>query len=176
MVSQIPELERYTDPVVSALGLEGFAIQNDLYAWHTQALSLLGDTTSDSSPLLLALAYYNALLIFLSGNFDYYPYWAPPDAPILPKSEVAAHVAAILQLTDAALKTSRLAGALMFFPLRVAGSRAAGKEQRGKILDMLSRVAQRGFVVAGRIRDDLQEVWVERGMISDGEDCTLQIS
>ncbi|OBT91318.1 hypothetical protein VE01_10659 [Pseudogymnoascus verrucosus] len=176
IVSQIPELQRYTDPAVSALGFEGLAIQNDLYAWHAQALLLLGDTTSDSSPLLLALAYYNALLIFLSGNFDYFPYWAPPNAPILPKSEVAAHVAAILQLTDAALNTSRLAGALMFFPLRVAGSRAGGKEQRGAILGMLSRVAQRGFVVAGKIRDDLQEVWVERGMISDGEDCTLQIS
>lgn len=64
----------------------------------------------------------------------------------------------------------------MFFPLRVAGSRAEGKEQRDDILGMLSRVAQRGFVVAGRIRDDLQEVWVERGMIADGEDCSLQIS
>lgn len=79
-------------------------------------------------------------------------------------------------MTDAALKTSRLAGALMFFPLRVAGSRAGGEEQRGEILGMLSRVAQKGFVVAGRLRDDLQEVWLERGMIEDDKDCTLQIS
>ncbi|KAL5346425.1 hypothetical protein ACLOAV_008696 [Pseudogymnoascus australis] len=176
IVSEIPELQRYTDPAVAALGFEGLVIQDAMYAWHAQALSLMNSTSSDSSPLLLALAYYNALLIFLSGSFDYFPYWAAPNAPILPKSEITAHVTAILQLTDAALKTSRLAGALMFFPLRVAGSRAGGKEQRSEILGMLSRVAQRGFVVAGRIRDDLQEVWVERGMIADGEVCTLHIS
>ncbi|KFX86878.1 hypothetical protein V490_08756 [Pseudogymnoascus sp. VKM F-3557] len=175
IVSQIPELQRYTDPAVSALGFEGLAIQDAMFAWHAQALSLLGNTIGDGSQLLLALAYYNALLIFLSGNFDYYPYWTAPNAPILPKSEVTAHVAAILQLTDAALKTSRLAGALMFFPLRVAGSRAGGKQQRSEILGMLSRVAQKGFVVAGRIRDDLQEVWLERGMIEESEDCALQI-
>lgn len=144
------------------MGLEGLVIQKALYAWHAQTLSLLSATDSNSSPLLLSLAYYNALLIFLSGNFDYFPYWAAPNAPILPKHEVTAHVAAILQLTDVALKTSRLAGALMFFPLRVAGSRAGEEAQRSEVLGMISRVEQRGFVVAGRIRDDLQEVWVER--------------
>ncbi|KFY46873.1 hypothetical protein V494_00283 [Pseudogymnoascus sp. VKM F-4513 (FW-928)] len=176
IVSQIPETQRYTDPAISALGLEGISIQNAMYAWHAQALPLLSVATSDSSPLLLALAYYNALLIFLSGTFDYFPYWVAPNAPILHKTEVTAHVAAILQLTDAAVKTSRLAGALMFFPLRVAGSRAGGQEQRGVILGILLRVAQRGFVVAGRIRDDLQEVWVERGMVTGDEVYTLQIA
>jgi hypothetical protein len=172
-VSQIPEAQRYSDPTISALGLEGLVIQDAIYAWHAHALSLL--SASDNSPLILALAYYSALLIFLSGNFDYFPYWTGLRAPILSKSEVTQHVAAILQLTDTALRTSRLAGALMFFPLRVAGSRAGGKEQRREILEMLSRVAQKGFVVAGRIRDDLQEVWDERRTLADGEGCVLQI-
>ncbi|RDL31807.1 uncharacterized protein BP5553_09209 [Venustampulla echinocandica] len=174
VVFQLPEAQRYTDPAVSALGLEGLTIQNAIYAWHAQALSLL--STSDSSPLLLALAYYNALLIFLSGNFDYFPYWTGLSAPILSRPEIMGHVASILQLTDVALRTSRLAGALMFFPLRVAGSRAGGGEQRGKILEMLSRVAQKGFVVAGRIRDDLREVWDERGMFANGEGCVVDAS
>lgn len=121
IVSQIPELQRYTDPAVAALGFEGLVIQDAMHAWHAQALSLLSSTTSDSPQLLLALAYYNALVIFLSGNFDYFPYWVAPNAPILAKSEVTAHVAAILQLTDATLKTSRLAGALMFFPASSGG-------------------------------------------------------
>lgn len=162
IISQVPEVQRYTEPSVSELGLEGLEIQDAIYAWHNEAERRLSKPSDHDSQFFLALIYYHALLIFLSGNFDYFGYWNIMAAPILPQSEVEEHVSAILELTDEALRTSNLAGTLMFFPLRVAGSRARKEEQRSKIVKMLNSVFWKGFVVAGRMKDDLQQVWVER--------------
>lgn len=91
-------------------------------------------------------------------------------APMLSQFEVRGHVRAILDLCEQILssknnqniKSTHIAGILLFFPLRVASSRARTAEQRLRILDLLDGVFRRGFVVAGRVRDDLRAVWVER--------------
>jgi hypothetical protein len=48
---------------------------------------------------------------------------------------------------------------LLFFPLRVAGARAACREETSLILEMLKEISRRGFVVANAFTVDLEELW-----------------
>lgn len=123
-------------------------------------LQLLQDDPNEYSNL--ALLYYHALLIFLSGNYDYFSYWDNMSAPVLSPTEVSDHLVAILDLSADVLLHSKIPGVMLCFPLTVAGSRAQSINQKSKVLDLLERVFCKGFVVANRVRDGLLARWAER--------------
>ncbi|OGE47451.1 hypothetical protein PENARI_c044G04319 [Penicillium arizonense] len=161
IIKMIPEAERFTDPSVALLAAEGLNAQDTIYNWHTQTLlQLAQDGPTEYSNL--ALLYYHALLIFLSGNYDYFPYWDKIPAPVLSPAEISEHLVAILDLSGEVLCHSKIPGVMLFFPVTVAGSRARRVEQRSKVLNLLDWVFCQGFVVANRIRDGLLERWAER--------------
>ena len=111
---------------------------------------------------MLAVIYYHAISIYLSGTFDYFPYWDENhvQAPTLSSSQIQAHVAVILRMIANELKETNLASILFLFPLRVAGARARSAGQRLEIARMLGEITSRGFVVADAFTIDLEELWV----------------
>jgi hypothetical protein len=157
----LPEAERFTDPSVTLIGIEGLNVQQTIYDWHTKALlQLAQDGPNEYSNL--ALLYYHALLIFLSGNYDYYPYWDNIPAPVLSAAEITEHLSTILYLASEVLRHTKIPGVMLFFPVTVAGSRAHADDQRSQILGLLDLVFSKGFVVANRIRDNLLKRWAKR--------------
>ncbi|CAI7573951.1 unnamed protein product [Penicillium glandicola] len=161
IIDMIPEAERFTDPSVALLAAEGLNAQEAIYNWHTKTLlQLVQDGPDEYSNL--ALLYYHALLIFLSGNYDYFPYWDKIPAPVLSPAEISDHLIAILELSGEVLHHSNIPGVMLFFPITVAGSRARRFDQRSAVLNLLDRVFWKGFVVANKIRDGLLERWTER--------------
>ncbi|CAG8908917.1 unnamed protein product [Penicillium egyptiacum] len=161
IIRMIPDAERFTDPSVALIGAEGLDVQETIYNWHSKTLlQLVQDGPNQYSNL--ALLYYHALLIFLSGNYDYFPYWDQIPAPVLSPAEITEHLTTILYLSGEVLRHSKIPGVMLFFPMTVAGSRARTVDQKSKILDLLDQVFRKGFVVATRIRDNCLERWAKR--------------
>ncbi|KAJ5971288.1 uncharacterized protein N7479_001206 [Penicillium vulpinum] len=161
IIDMIPETERFTDPSVALLAADGLNAQENIYNWHTKTLlQLVQDGPNEY--LNLALLYYHALLIFLSGNYDYFPYWDNIPAPVLSSGEVSEHLNTILYLSGEVLRYSKIPGVMLLFPVTVAGARARTVEQQSELLNLLDLVVCRGFVVANKIRDGLLERWAKR--------------
>jgi hypothetical protein len=159
IIDKMPDAERFTDVSVALLAAEGLDIQQTIYDWHAKALlQLVQDGPNEH--LDLALLYYHALLIFLSGNYDYFPYWDNIPAPVLSLIEISEHLIMILDLSDKVLLHSNIPGVMLFFPITVAGARAWKADQRSEILNLLDRVFCKGFVVANKVRDGLLERWI----------------
>ncbi|KAL3470870.1 hypothetical protein BJX99DRAFT_267174, partial [Aspergillus californicus] len=166
MMESIPESERHTDPSMTLIAAEGLIIQSSLYNWHTEALLYLSQNVTDDY-FSLSLFYYHALIIFLSGNYDYYPYWDNIPAPILSPDEVADHVNAILDIAEQLVSRSRLPGVMLFFPFIVAGNRVRRDDHRTKLLSLIDRIINDGVVVAHRVRDNMVARWmkVDRSLV-----------
>lgn len=161
IVKMIPEAERFRDPSVALIAAEGLDVQETIYTWHTKTLlQLVQDGPNQYSNL--ALLYYHALLIFLSGNYDYFPYWDEIPAPVLSPVEISEHLTTMLYLSGEVLHHSKIPGVMLLFPVTVAGARARRVDQKSEILNLLKEIFCRGFVVANRIRDNLLERWAER--------------
>ncbi|KAH6676752.1 hypothetical protein B0J14DRAFT_586248 [Halenospora varia] len=149
---------------------EGLDIQSLLFTWSEEAslwsasepngTRKSSSSTTHNSASLIAEIYYHATLIFLSGIFDYRsPFWREISTPSLPTAEIQNHVTAILTLSERALKTTSIAGVLLFFPLRVAGARVRTVAEQRAILSMLHDIENRNFVVAGAFVEDLNRLW-----------------
>lgn len=143
---------------------EGIRLQSALSSWKTFALSWSATssmTTTIDLQMMLATIYHHAISIYLSGTFDYFPYWDESGIPTpsISSSQVQAHVKAILGMVATALNETNLAGILFLFPLRVAGARAQSLEHRVEIARMLGIITQKGFVVADAFTMDLEELW-----------------
>ncbi|KAJ5371884.1 hypothetical protein N7517_003890 [Penicillium concentricum] len=161
IIDNIPEAERFTDPSVALIAAEGLDVQENIYNWHTKALlQLVQDGPNEYSNL--ALLYYHALLIFLSGNYDYFTYWDNIPAPVLSTAKVSEHLNSILYLSGEVLRHSKIPGVMLFFPITVAGARARTLDQQSEILNLLDLVFRKGFVVANKIRGGLLGRWAER--------------
>ncbi|KAH8679029.1 hypothetical protein BGZ60DRAFT_402378 [Tricladium varicosporioides] len=152
---------------------EGLSIQSSLLSWSEEArqwsasdsngVRNTSNNETHNSASLVAEIYYHASLIFLSGIFDYRSHhWKEVSTPSLPAIEIQNHVAAILSLSKRALNTTRIAGVLLFFPLRVAGARVRTVEEQQEILSMLHDIESRNFVVAGAFVEDLNSLWASR--------------
>lgn len=109
--------------------------------------------------MTIALIYYPAILIFLSGIFDYHLHWQGICFPQVSPKEVQEHVDDILFRSRASLRHTNLAGILLFFPLRVAGARSTSAEQKLSILAMLADISCRSFIVADTFSEDLKALW-----------------
>jgi hypothetical protein len=142
---------------------EGIRLRSALSSWKTFALawSATSPVTTIDLQMMLATIYHHAISIYLSGTFDYFPYWDESGIPTpsISSSQVQAHVKAILGMVATALNETNLAGILFLFPLRVAGARAQSLEHRVEIARMLGIITQKGFVVADAFTMDLEELW-----------------
>ncbi|CAI7616696.1 unnamed protein product [Penicillium discolor] len=161
IIDMIAEAERFTDPSVALIAAEGLHVQETIYNWHTKALlQLVQDGPNPYSNL--ALLYYHALLIFVSGNYDYFRYWDNIAAPVLSHAEISEHLTTMVYLSGEVLCHSNIPGVMLLFPLTVAGARARRVDQRLEILNLLNQIFCKGFVVANKIRDNLLERWADR--------------
>jgi hypothetical protein len=142
---------------------EGIRLQSALSNWKSTALTWSATSSMRTADLqmMLATIYHHAISIYLSGTFDYFPYWDEIGIPTpsISSSQVQAHVKAILGMVATALNETNLAGILFLFPLRVAGARAQSLEHRVEIARMLGVITQKGFIVADAFTMDLDELW-----------------
>lgn len=160
IIETIPLAERVTNSSVALIAAEGLDVQGSIYNWHTKMLLQLVQDGPDPYSNL-ALLYYHALLIFLSGNYDYFPYWENIPAPVLSPTDIAEHLTTILYLSSEVLRHSKIPGVMLFFPMTVAGARVRTADQKSEILSLLNLVFSKGFVVANRLRDGLLERWAK---------------
>lgn len=164
----------------TSLAMEGLALQVSLQQWWVDA-TIWEEATQDWAAYsamphklgvesLTGYIYYHATSIYLSGTYDYHPYWTRADAPILQRSRIDWHVSEILRL-GADLLQQGAAGVLLFFPLRVAGARANDEPSRRTILDLLQATARRGFIVADTFTAELAALWAHKdGLFPVGVD------
>ncbi|KAK0110175.1 hypothetical protein ONS95_002826 [Cadophora gregata] len=148
------------DEALTDLGTAGLTMRDTIDNWHTSFLQS-SYAIEDDPWSLLAIIYYHAISIYLTGIFDYRPQFDMIPYPSLSYSTIQAHVYSIISQTKLALSTTNLAGAFLVFALRVAGARAVNEEQRVDILQMLAEISTRSFVVADAFRMDLEYVWSE---------------
>ena len=57
------------------------------------------------------------------------------------------------------MEASAIPGVALLFPLRMAGANTLAMENRTKVVDILGRIHQSGFIVSERIKVDVQELW-----------------
>jgi hypothetical protein len=149
------------------LATEGINLRSSLSNWQGTFTTWLHlDPTREQDPRsVLAATYYHGISIFLSGHFDYRYQFNHIPSPSLPSNDIQFHVNEILQQTREALKTTRLAGILFLFPLRVAGARARTVVQSARILAMLDGISESRFVVAQAFSENLRTLWGSRGLL-----------
>ena len=143
------------------LAVDGRAIRETLNNWNTNFEEWI---KADSTPLLtsqslLAKIYFHAISIYLSGIFDYRPQFNHINAPRLSQGVVQNHVDSIISTGLTTLRTTNLGGILLFFPLRVAGSRITRRQEAETIVQMLNEISKRSFVVADAFIIDLEDLW-----------------
>lgn len=124
--------------------------------WSSQNASL---TDISEAPHGLAMANFHGLLLFHCKNFTYHSFWREKPIPFLHECEIEKHVDAILEQCDRVLLSSGIPGVLLLFPLRMAGANVFETSKKRKILTLLDRIYQTGFVVADIIRIDLENLW-----------------
>lgn len=149
--------------MLEQFGLEAAVIQNGISSLHAEITDMARGKTQNLQ-YHQTLLYCNTLSIFLFNTFDYYACWHLGHSPYLSAGEISHHVDQILQRAELILDTLGDSGVLLIFPLRVAGTRAETTLQKAKALALLDRIVKSGFIVANRIKDDLQDFWEWKAM------------
>ncbi|MCJ1388501.1 hypothetical protein MMC18_001348 [Xylographa bjoerkii] len=174
---EFPEQKKHQE--LQAISVQGSLLQDGLRDWKSAALTWHPPlSAARDDQMTLALIFHHASTVYLSGLFDYFPYWNERQipTPTLSASVAQEHVRAILSMTVAALKETTLAGILFLFPLRVAGARASSAQQRNVIAGMLEDISRRGFVVADAFTADLKELWGHRREEIGGDQLDKEIA
>ncbi|KAL7935946.1 fungal-specific transcription factor domain-containing protein [Trichoderma chlorosporum] len=155
-IESIPQEQRLFSPAVVVLAHEGAVLDQRISNWS-------GDPSPESiltDPFTqLALANQHATRLFHCRNFTYYTCWQAGAIPQLDQLEVDACVATILDSCNQILQTSNIPGAILLFPLRMAGAHSKIERQRERVRNLLNQIYNTGFVVAERIQTDLVELW-----------------
>lgn len=156
-----PPRDQILEEKLLELASEGIALRTALHGWSLSFKDWLSidPTRLDDSRSVFANIQFHAISIYLSGHFDYRYQYKQIATASLPDKDIQVHVHEILQQTEAALKSTHLAGILFFFPLRNAGARARSAAQRGTILLMLRQIAERSFASAQAFSEDLRSLW-----------------
>ncbi|KAH7131746.1 hypothetical protein B0J13DRAFT_108152 [Dactylonectria estremocensis] len=160
-VEAIPVQLRPGHPVISALAAEGTSVQRRLSSWYNTAVIHMDHKDPHAR---LAIINCHALQLYLSQNFTYYSCWEKDAAPSLTEHQIDICITTILDLSSVLLDASNIPGLLLLFPLRMAGANAATVLQRNIVLQLLTRVFQKGFIVSQRISIDLLEYWKYRNL------------
>lgn len=164
-IESIPMPLRSQSEVVDTLASQGLYLRERLNNWKDQNASL--DLTDPYSQL--ALSTHHALTLFLCQNFTYYSCWENRAIPQLSWEETHQRVALILELSKAVLDTSCIPGLLLLFSLRIAGIHSSQRERQDEALRVLEKIRTQGFVVADRIKVDLQEYWCYRDLTPEAQ-------
>ncbi|KAH7178224.1 hypothetical protein DER46DRAFT_621907 [Fusarium sp. MPI-SDFR-AT-0072] len=155
-IESIPEDQRHNHPDLDILVAKSCSFQYELQSWYFQRSASI----KSSGPYgKLALANYHALQLFLCRNFTFYGCWDTRVIPVLTSKEIESHVASVISYCSEILEHSRIAGVLVIFPLRMAGANSIDSRERKEIVRLLDLISQKGFVVSGRIKVDLVELW-----------------
>ncbi|KAJ5813990.1 uncharacterized protein N7503_000740 [Penicillium pulvis] len=144
------------DSTLDALAVQGTEIKKEIMKWQSQNASLTGVS---EAPYGLAMANFHGLLLFHCRNFTFHSFWGGKPIPSLHEHEIETHVEAILEQSDRVLRSSGIPGVLLLFPLRMAGANVYENSKKRRILKLLDRIYQTGFVVADVIRTDLEDIW-----------------
>ena len=150
---------------------QGLELERTLESWHASLISRSSSTASqthpDESQLLLALIYYHTTSMNIISTFSNHLHFAylALSVPIHTPSQTQSHVNAVLDLVNRAVQRTTLAGPLLLWPLRAAGSRSVTKEQLGKVVELLREIARKGFVVARSFEESLRRQWAIRGLM-----------
>lgn len=162
-ITQIPEAERCTHPAIEALGVEGIYVQQLLNKWYSQHSATF--YTQQSTPrTTLALIYYHTLLLFLSRNYTYYPYWADKATPSLGSVAMTYHTEHTIGLMEELLQLSNVPGVMLLYPLRVVGSLLEDVDTKLRLMKQLDVIYWKGFIVADRVKVDLEDLWAFKGL------------
>lgn len=102
-------------------------------------------------------------------NYTFYTCWGEETIPRLTTSEIESHVSAIVCYAGQIVDSPNVPGLLMLFPLRMAGANTNDPSQKDRILRLLKRISQTGFIVSNRITVDLEEVWAYKGLHRIGQ-------
>ncbi|KAJ5559990.1 hypothetical protein N7513_002389 [Penicillium frequentans] len=159
LFSQVESLTGHltcVDVTLDALAVQGIDIQKEIMKWPSQNASL---TDISEAPHRLAMANFHGLLLFHCRNFTYHSLWREKPIPSIHEYEIEKHVDAILEQSDRVLRSSGIPGVLLLFPLRMAGANVFEDSKKRRILKLLDRIYQTGFVVADVIRTDLEDIW-----------------
>lgn len=148
---------------LNAFAVQGIEVQKGIMKWQSKNASL---KDAPEAPCGLAMANFHGLLLFHCRNFTYHSFWEGKPIPSLHEYEIEKHVDAILEHTERVLRSSGIPGVLLLFPLRMAGAGVFETSKKRKILKLLDRIYQTGFVVADIIRIDLEDLWRHRALQS----------
>ena len=143
--------------------IEGLDIRECLDTWYLANESTLSSRQDEDSQTLLAKIYHPTILLNITNLFDAYPHFYALAISIsrLSSSEIQENVNVIISLVEKALRTTRIAGFSLLWPVRVAGGRSITEDQRSRVLKMLREIEKRGFVVAGGVEGLIREKWVD---------------
>ncbi|KAH8903621.1 hypothetical protein BR93DRAFT_884966 [Coniochaeta sp. PMI_546] len=154
-VESIPEALRYNDPNIIALARHGLQIQHSIRSWYPGNASHLKRTDCYAQ---LAFANYHALELFHCKNFTYHSCWENKAVPYLDLNQIDEHVTGILDVSEQVLEASIVPAVTLLFALRMAGANASATNQEAKVMEILGQIHRSGFVVADRIKVDVQEL------------------
>ncbi|KAL7947116.1 fungal-specific transcription factor domain-containing protein [Trichoderma barbatum] len=155
-IEDIPGEERIFSPIIKTLARGGSELDHRIRAWYDDVS--LQPTASDPFTQLALVNYY-AVRLFHCKNFTYYACWQAGTVPELDQSEIDVCVAGITYLCGQVLQSSNIPGAILLFPLRMAGANSKFEWRRDEVRNLLCQVYNNGFVVAERIQKDLLEFW-----------------
>jgi hypothetical protein len=163
------------------LAAQGIQLRHRLSDWQDRAqtrfsaLHISSNYLLQDTELLLSQIYFHALSIYLSGIYDYHPEFVLSTAvlPTLSQPQVEDHLSWIIQLTNFALRDTKLAGLLFLFPLRVAASRSTKMQYRTDVLRLIRMVRCKGFAISDLFELEIQALWAVRDAAAVS-DVTLQ--
>lgn len=140
---------------------QGLALQKDLEIWSSNRLSHGPGVCTPLS--LLSSIFHCTLMISITTIFNF-PHFRDRQMDFPSVSEVVldVRVQELCALLNHALRHTNLAGILLLWPLRVAGSRSVRQDQARDILVMLQEIKGRGFAVAQSFEDVLVNKWKVR--------------
>lgn len=141
---------------------EGRNLRYQLEIWYIGHAKCMDPQTPLS---LLCSIYYVTLAISMSAIFNV-PHFAycKLSVPASSAPTLSAQVDKLCMLVRCTLRTTNLAGTLVLWPLRVAGTNSIRIDQAQQVLEMLREIRRRGFSVAQSFEDVLTQQWKRRSL------------
>lgn len=149
---------------LAAAATDGLVIQDELEMWW---LARVSQSLEIYTPLsLLSNIFYWTLIISITSIFNFPHFrFCHLIAPSVTPTVLSGQVDRLSALLRNALRNTNLAGILLLWPLRVAGSKSTREDQISVILAMLHEIKGRGFVIAQSFEDVLMGLWERKGIL-----------
>ena len=155
-IESVPLELRSLDSRLDALAQEGLNIKRRLR--NCQEESDWERLPADCFAQLASVVHC-AILLYHCRNFTFYSCWMTRAVPQFNQVEVDNHVSTILELSQSILSNTDIPAVLLLFPLRMAGVHVFDNDARERVLCIIYKIRQKGFMVSHRIEADLQQFW-----------------